>query len=47
MNDEILVMAKYDSHMIVPQVGYIAFVNDPNCPNDAPSEREIICRGWI
>jgi len=47
MKDEILVMIKYDSHKIFPEAGYCAFVNDPNCPNDAPEEREIMCRGWI
>ena len=47
MNDEVFIMIKFDSHKIIPEVGYFAFVNDPNCPNDAPPEREIVCRGWV
>ena len=47
MNDEALFLIVYDSHKIIPEACYTAFVDDPNCPNDAPPEREAIYRGWV
>ena len=47
MPDEALIMVKYDSHDKIPRASYFAFVNDPNCPNDAPPERDLVCRGWV
>ena len=47
MNDEIMVLIKHDSIRIIPEVNYFAFLNDPNCPNDAPQERDFICNLWV